>query len=108
MRYGSKDIRKKARGTWCASLSEVREDPEEQRESGAKDKAGDDREVESGVFAAVDDVAREAAEAQWEFSAEVKQSADKDQEGAENEEGAAEFAEGIHSEHSSRINGMRS
>jgi len=50
------------------------------------------------VFAAVDDVAREAAEAQWEFSAEVKQSADKDQEGAENEEGAAEFAEGIHEE----------
>jgi len=27
-------------------------------------------------------------------SAEVKRSADKDQEGAENEEGAAEFAEG--------------
>ena len=50
------------------------------------------------MFAAVDDVAGEAAEAQWEFSSEVKQRADKDQEGAENEEGAAEFAEGIHEE----------
>lgn len=51
------------------------------------------------MFAAVHDVAGEAAEAQWEFSAEVQQSAEKDQESAENEEGAAEFAEGIHSEH---------
>jgi len=31
-----------------------------------------------------------------EFSAEVKQSADKDQEAPRNEEAAAEFAEGIH------------
>ena len=70
--------------------------PEEERKAEAEDKAGDDREVEGGVFAAVDDVAGEAAEAQWEFSAEVKQSANKDQEDAENEEGAAEFAEGFH------------
>ena len=90
------------------SATKMREEPEEEREDSAEEEAGDDREVEGGVFAAVDDVAGEAAEAQWEFSAEVKQSADKDQEGAENEEGAAEFAEGIHSEHSSRINWMRS
>ena len=70
--------------------------PEEERETEAEDKAGDDREVEGGVFAAVDGVAGETAEAQGEFSAEVKQRADKDQEGAENEEGAAEFADGIH------------
>jgi hypothetical protein len=70
--------------------------PEEERKTEAEEEAGDDGEVEGGVFAAVDDVAGEAAEAQREFSAEVKQSADKNQEGAENEEGAAEFAEGIH------------
>jgi hypothetical protein len=72
--------------------------PEEERKTEAEEEAGDDREVESGVFAEVDDVAGKAAEAQREFSAEVKQSTDKDQEGAENEEGAAEFAEGIHEE----------
>ena len=70
--------------------------PEEEREAEAEDETGDDGEIESGVFAAVDGVGGEAAEAQGEFSAEVKQRADKDQEGAENEEGAAEFAEGIH------------
>jgi len=75
------------------------EQPEEERKTEAEEETGDDREVEGGVFAAMDDVAREAAEAQREFSAEVKQSADKDKKGAENEEGAAELAEGIHSEH---------
>ena len=75
---------------------EVGEEPEEERKTEAEEEAGNDREVEGGMFAAVDDVAGEAAEAQWEFSAEVKQSADKDQEDAENEEGAAKFAEGFH------------
>jgi len=74
----------------------VGEEPEEERKTEAAKEAGNDREVDGGMFAAVDDVAGEAAEAQWEFSAEVKQSADKDQEGAENEESAAEFAERIH------------
>jgi hypothetical protein len=77
----------------------VREEPKQKRETEAEEETGDDREVEGGMFAAVHDVAGEAAEAQWEFSAEVQQSAEKDQESAENEEGAAEFAEGIHSEH---------
>jgi hypothetical protein len=77
-------------------LAELPKKPKEERKTEAENEARDDREVEGGVLATVDDVAAEAAEAQWEFSAEVKQSADKDQEGAENEEGAAEFAEGIH------------
>jgi hypothetical protein len=74
----------------------VGEEPKEERKTEAENEAGDDREVEGGAFAAVDDVAGEAAETPWEFSPEVKQSADKDQEGTDNEEGAAEFAEGIH------------
>ena len=52
------------------------------------------------MFAAMDDVARKAAEAQGKFSAEVKKNADKDEEGAENEEDAAEFAERVHEEDS--------
>jgi hypothetical protein len=70
--------------------------PEKEREGGAEYEAGDDGKVESGVFAAMDDIARETAEAQREFSAEVKQSADKDEESAENEDGAAQFAKGVH------------
>jgi hypothetical protein len=75
------------------------EEPEEERKTEAEEEAGEDREVEGGVFAPVDDVAREAAEAQREFSAEVKKSAHNDEESTENEKGAAEFAEGIHSDH---------
>jgi hypothetical protein len=48
------------------------------------------------VFAAVDDIAGEAAEAEGELSAKVKKTANKDEESAENEEGAAEFAKRVH------------
>jgi len=48
------------------------------------------------VFAAVNDIAGEAAEAEGKFSAKVKKSANKDEESAENEEGAAEFAKRLH------------
>ena len=70
--------------------------PEEEREAEAEDETGDDGEIESGVFASMDDVAGEVAETQWEFSAEIKYRANGEEQGAENEEGAAEFAEGIH------------
>jgi hypothetical protein len=70
--------------------------PEEKRESDAEYEAGDDGEVERGVFTAMDDVTREVAKAKGEFLAEVKKSAYDDEETAENEEGAAEFSEGIH------------
>ena len=46
--------------------------PEEEREAEIEDETGDDGEIESGVFASMDDVAGEAAETQWEFSAEIK------------------------------------
>ena len=71
-------------------------EPKEQRESGAEDEAGDDGKVKGGVFATVDDVARQAAEAEGEFAAEVEKTADKDEEAAENEESAAEFTDRIH------------
>jgi hypothetical protein len=48
------------------------------------------------VFAAMDDIAREAAEAERELAAKVKKSANKDEESAKNEEGAAKFAKRVH------------
>jgi hypothetical protein len=71
-------------------------EPEEDGEGSAEEQAGDDGEVEGGMFAAVDDIAGEAAEAEWEFSAEIEKSADEDEEGSENEQSAAEFAERVH------------
>ena len=74
----------------------MREEPEEQRECGAEEEAGDDGKVERGVFAAVDDVAGKFSQAERELCAKVKKSANKDEESAENEEGAAEFAKRVH------------
>jgi hypothetical protein len=71
-------------------------EPEEKRKSGTDDETGDDGEIERGVFSAVDDVAREFAEAEGEFGPEVKQSADDDEDDAEQEKSAAEIAERIH------------
>jgi len=48
------------------------------------------------VFAAVDNVARQAAEPEREPSAEVQKSAYDDKENSKNEEGATEFAKRIH------------
>jgi len=87
------------------SAAEVGDEPEEEREAEAQHEAGDDWEVERGVFAAMDDVAGEAAEAQREFSTEIQKSADEGQERANDEERAAEFAERIHQAKSMR--GMR-
>jgi hypothetical protein len=74
----------------------VGEEPEEERESEAYDEAGDDGEVERGVFAAMDDVTGEAAEAQREFSAEIEKGAEQHKKTTEKKEDAAEFAERIH------------
>jgi hypothetical protein len=64
----------------------VIDQPEEEREGGAEEETRDDGEVEGGVFAAMDDVAGEAAEAEGEFASDVKKGA----------EGAAEFAKRVH------------
>lgn len=54
----------------------MREEPEEEGKCCAEDEAGDDREIEGGVFAAMDDVAGELSEAKREFAAEIEKSAD--------------------------------
>jgi hypothetical protein len=74
----------------------VGEDPEEERKGEAQDQASDDGKVEGGVFAAMDDVAGEAAEAERELAAKIEKSADEDEEAAEEQESATEFAKGVH------------
>ena len=72
------------------------EEPEEEGEGGTEYEAGDNWKIKSGVFAAANDVTGEATKAERELAAEVEKSADKDEEGAENEESAAEFTDRIH------------
>ncbi len=50
------------------------------------------------MFAAVDNIAGEFSQAERELCAKVKKSANKDEESAENEEGASEFAKWVHPE----------
>jgi len=80
----------------------MREEPEEQRKCGAEDKAGDDGKVEGGVFAAADDIAGETAKTKRELAAEVEESTEENKEPAEEEESAAEFAEGVHEKYCRR------
>jgi hypothetical protein len=75
----------------------VPEEPEEKSEGGAEEEAGDNGEIKGGVFASMDDVAGEAAKAEGKPPAKIKKSAQNDEESTENEEGAAEFARGVHS-----------
>jgi hypothetical protein len=48
------------------------------------------------VFATADDVAGQTAQAEWKFSAEIEQSANKDEKGAEEEKRATKFAKRVH------------
>jgi hypothetical protein len=66
------------------------EEPEEEGKCRAEYEASDDGKVESGMFAAMDNVAGKFAEAEWEFGAEVEKSADDYKDAAEKEKSAAE------------------
>jgi len=83
----------------------VREKPEQERERDAEEKAGDHGKIKGAVFAAVDDVAGEAAEAEGELIAEIKKGADEDEESTEEKERAAEFAKRVHAEDCSERRG---
>jgi hypothetical protein len=78
------------------SAAEMRKEPREERKDKAEEEAGYDGKIESGVLAAVDDVAREAAQAERKLGTEVENRADEDEESAQEENGAAEFTKGIH------------
>jgi hypothetical protein len=87
-----------ARSSECNKklAAEMGEEPEEQRKPKAEEEAGDDREIESGVLAAVEDIAGNAAKTQRKSSTEVEKCADEDEEPSQNEEGAAKITERIH------------
>ena len=55
-----------------ASAAEVVDEPEHEANADADDQAGDDREIKSAVFAAVDDVPGETSESQGKFWREVE------------------------------------
>ena len=76
--------------------AEMGEEPEEKRESGAKDKASGDGEIKCRVLAAMDDVTGKFSEAKRESPTEEEKSASEDKEAAEKEKSAAEFAERVH------------
>jgi hypothetical protein len=78
--------------------AEVGKEPGEKRKHNAEEEASDDGKVKSGVFATMDDVAGEAAEAKGELGAKVENRANEDQESAEEKERATEFAKRVHSE----------
>ena len=69
--------RKSARDDFLAA--KVGEKPEKQGQSKTEKEAGHDWEIEGSVFAAMDDIAGESAETEGEFSAEIKECANKDQ-----------------------------
>lgn len=68
-----------------SSAAEMVDDPENQAEQNADDDAGDQREVEGGALAAMDDVAGQAAEAKGKFGSEIEEGADDDENGAEDQ-----------------------
>lgn len=72
------------------------EEPEEERERGAENQASHNGKVESGVFAAMHDVTGKPPQAERKLVAEIKDSAKKNDKGAEEEKRAAEFAKRIH------------
>jgi len=78
------------------SAAELVDDPENQTDEHADDQARDEREIESAVLAAMDDVARQATEAEGKFAAEVEKHTDDDKNGAQNEQRAAELLERFH------------
>lgn len=76
--------------------AEAGDEPEEKGESGAEQERSDDGEVDRDAFAAVDDVAGEAAEAEGELAVKIEQDAEEDEQAAKEEQDTAELAEWIH------------
>jgi hypothetical protein len=61
----------------------VGDEPEEERERGAEEKAGDDGKVKRGVFAPVYDVAGQFSQSEWQFVPKIEKGADQDNQPSE-------------------------
>jgi len=71
----------------------VVDDPDDETESDAENQTGDNGEIESGVFAPMDNVAGKTAETEREFAAEIEKRSDENENGAEKEKSASKVAE---------------
>jgi hypothetical protein len=89
--YGSVNIADKTQ-----LAPEEADQPENQAEAGAQNNAGRNRKVKRGVFAFVNNVAGQSAQPKWQFAAEKKESAYKNQQSSGNQESPAKFAESFH------------
>jgi hypothetical protein len=78
--------------------SEAREQPEKEREHNADKQARDNRKVERGVLATVNDVSGKLSKAQRKLGSEVKQRTHKNEERPEDQKDAPKFTKGIHGE----------
>jgi hypothetical protein len=76
--------------------AEVGDEPEKQGKADADEDGGGNRKVERGVFAAMEDVARQAAESEGQATMDVEDGTDSGQDQAEDQESAAEIAGGVH------------
>jgi hypothetical protein len=98
--WGCKEFRSGFRAVAAVlhvSLSpELRQEPEHEREYDAHEEGAGDRKIKSGVFAAMDDVARKAAESKRKFRREIEECAGAREDQAENDQGTAEIAVQIH------------
>jgi len=86
------------------SAAEVIDEPENQAEGGAEDKAGNNRKVERGVVGFVGDVAGKFAEAKRELSTEVEKGADENQDAAEDEKRTTDVAK-VHRKEFTKLEG---
>lgn len=75
----------------------MRDEPEEQGKRDAEEQAGDDRKIESRVFAAVNDVAGQFSQAEREFVPKIKKGADQNDKPSEEDKRPPKLAERIHS-----------
>jgi hypothetical protein len=73
------------------------EEPEEKGKTNAEDEASDDRKIEGGALATVDDIPGEFSKAKGESAAEIQDRAGDDRHGTKQHQETAEIARWIHS-----------
>jgi len=77
------------------------EEPENEGQQGTQQKTSDNRKVERGVFATMDDVARESSQPERQPIPEIKQDSEEHEEATKDEKSAAELAERLHQQNCS-------
>jgi hypothetical protein len=76
--------------------SKTRQQPQEQAEPHAENNAGHNRKIKRGVLAFVDDVSRQTSQTKWQFPAKIEERTKENEQAAQHQQHASEFARGIH------------